>query len=596
MDERKHPKADAEEAEDLSEEEKEQRRQRVLEKYRKMKEDQKLIKEEYISYNPLILAMIVLPMVWASLFPGVFLAYFYFLCIFLFNIPVHNVIFPIASLSDLYVDIMFVLVTAAVLVGLYLFSIVSTWLITYAMVRIIRWYSPPKEQIMDFTMENKPAKAFLYKGVAMQFLQWIIRPLLYFNIIKVWMLRSLGVKIGKNCKIYTKYVLPDDLIEIGDNCVLAKNTTISGHLIDYQKIIFIKTKIGNNCIFRDWQGYVGCEIGDNSFVKRHYSGAVKGFLYRGNATYEDVPMKKIGPYPSEEEIKSIKKEIKKDAKKDFYKEKLKDIPLGWLVPGLLKASSLILGFLALALFFVFYFGVVLVWFYMLVLLVIQTFGNFILGTMIQSLGVVFTPFALFGGYLYLLWLGCVPTYFLHRFTKKNALTEGEYPIYNPDGSVNKAVQRWKLKMVMKRFCIRIVHTSPFGKWDYLILKYVFPGPGKCDISPGAVYWKSYFDPEFLKIGNQTQCAVLSRVESHHVEDGKLIIGQTELGKNVIVGSLAIVRTGAKIGDISFLGAGVHIRPFKKVRKESLMIGHDKPVRYPLEFLKRQYKSGKKERD
>lgn len=63
-----------------------------------------------------------------------------------------------------------------------------------------------------------------------------------------------GIKIGKNCKIYSNIVTPESfLIELGDNVTIASEVTFITHdnsiikVLDNKTDLFGKIAIGNNC-------------------------------------------------------------------------------------------------------------------------------------------------------------------------------------------------------------------------------------------------------------------------------------------------------------------------------------------------------------
>ena len=88
--------------------------------------------------------------------------------------------------------------------------------------------------------------------------------------LKRWLLRRLGIKIGKNVSFgleSTVDVFFPELIEIGDNTIIGYRTTILTHefLIDELRIGEVKigknVMIGTNCVILP-----GVKIGDNAIV------------------------------------------------------------------------------------------------------------------------------------------------------------------------------------------------------------------------------------------------------------------------------------------------------------------------------------------
>jgi len=121
------------------------------------------------------------------------------------------------------------------------------------------------------------------------------------------LLRLLGVKIGKNTRIYTKLFNFDsffpDLIEIGDNCTISRNTLLITHdySVDFPMTRFTTMLkgliiIGNNCFIGvNCIILPGVTIGDNVIIG---AGSVVTKSIPSNVTAAGNPAKIIG-YTSE---------------------------------------------------------------------------------------------------------------------------------------------------------------------------------------------------------------------------------------------------------------------------------------------------------
>lgn len=150
-------------------------------------------------------------------------------------------------------------------------------------------------------------------------------------------LRTLGVKIGENCHIFTPKTVSIDclnphLLTIGNNVKITGPTTILTHdystcvLNQVDNVIYGKQKktiIGNN-VFLGWGCTVlaGTEIGDNTIIG---AGTVISGKIPGNYVYAGNPAKKICSI--DEYRKKIQSNQISDAKqlylayKDRYNEK-----------------------------------------------------------------------------------------------------------------------------------------------------------------------------------------------------------------------------------------------------------------------------------
>ena len=107
--------------------------------------------------------------------------------------------------------------------------------------------------------------------------------------------------------------------------------------------------------------------------------------------------------------------------------------------------------------------------------------------------------------------------------------------------------------------------------------------------------KCFYDPEFLEIGANTECAAFSIIHTHQIKDGKLHIKRTKLGRNVIIGGFAHIGAGVEIGDNTIVGLGAYIPDEMKLEPNSLYIGNP-PKRYPVSVLSKKYEEKKRKVD
>lgn len=88
--------------------------------------------------------------------------------------------------------------------------------------------------------------------------------------LKVWLLRSLGVKVGKNTAFGLMAMIDiffPELITIGENCILGYNSVILGHEFLINEYRLGKVVIGNNVMIGANSTILpGVVIGDNAVI------------------------------------------------------------------------------------------------------------------------------------------------------------------------------------------------------------------------------------------------------------------------------------------------------------------------------------------
>ena len=171
------------------------------------------------------------------------------------------------------------------------------------------------EEVKKFIKSGKKFKTFeyhgKYKNAITDFLHWgdIFLPLRYclFLLVRVfpippfyrWIYRLFGVKIGKNTFFGPDVVIDhsyQQLIEIGDNCILGWGARILTHEGYLKHFRIGRVKIGNNVIIGAFSTIrCGITIGDNVIIA-NCAGV-----------YKDVsPNKLVAGIPAHE-IKNLKK-------------------------------------------------------------------------------------------------------------------------------------------------------------------------------------------------------------------------------------------------------------------------------------------------
>jgi len=155
--------------------------------------------------------------------------------------------------------------------------------------RLLLLMIPEKETTFYLHEEGKARTRqilrFILSGLAID----IAVPLLYYA---PGTIRLFGGKIGKNFVMRARIINPE-LIEIGDNVLIADGTFITTHLRDGDRVISKRIKIGNNCtIGMRSIIFPGVEIGDNSIVSA-CSLVPKNTIIPPNEIWAGIPAKKV---------------------------------------------------------------------------------------------------------------------------------------------------------------------------------------------------------------------------------------------------------------------------------------------------------------
>ncbi|NHI94266.1 MAG: hypothetical protein EAX96_17370 [Candidatus Lokiarchaeota archaeon] len=174
--------------------------------------------------------------------------------------------------------------------------------------------------------------------------------------------------------------------------------------------------------------------------------------------------------------------------------------------------------------------------------------------------------------------------FTYRIILGRGLEEGEYDLED------HRVKAWKTNYLLKLYIMQLIHHSPFVYWDVFILLSF-----RNKVATNVRINKCFYDPEFIDIAANTECAAFSIIHTHQIKEGKLHIKRTKIGKNVIIGGFAHVGAGVTIGDNTIVGLGCYVPDDMVLEPNSLYIGN--PARkLPKSVLKKEYDQKKRKVD
>jgi len=490
---------------------------------------------------------LVLVMTWFGLFPSVVTVYWFF------------TIFPF-SFNPVYLLLLiplFILLYGIALVCSLVSTKVGIWIVH-------KRVAYPEQGTYRYAMDEPQTRAFILKGNIKNFARWSYN-FFHFKFLQAFWLRRMGVKIGKNVKL-SQQIEDDDFIEIDDNSFMAKESILSGHMLDHTHLTLLRTKVGKNCILDHDFMAVGSTIGDNSVFKP-YTFPMKGIICKGSAIYEGVPVRKIGDYSdlSPTDIKELKAQIKKTDKKDIMKERIDPIKVSSLKLFLWKLLVVVGGSIFALIFPLLYsllfnslysptdhlFNIVLlipIPFVFLIALGIFIFGTSFMITLIR-------------------WY----------YDSKVEIPEGVYDLEDP------RAKYFKIKHCLQKFGLRLFHATPFKIGDTIGIR-AFTNSF---IGVNVKMEDAYIDPQYLKIGDYTQIATRTRVHTFKIADGKLHIKWVKLGANVLIAVYSHIAPGVVIEDGAMSGIGTWFEE-DKTYSQALWIGN--PARkLPFEAISRSDK-------
>lgn len=232
-----------------------------------------------------------------------------------------------------------------------------------------------------------------------------------------------------------------------------------------------------------------------------------------------------------------------------------------------------------------------------------TFGQLVFSLLMYCMGTIFFGIALvpgialalkawtvgqgmgyFGRFL-LLGVSLAGGYFLFGFSLillagfvrtalRLRLKEGNYPIFSW-GALKWAFINSLYLMINFTF-IDFILLTPFAN---LLLRLLGAKLGK----NVQINSKFIFDATLLEIGDNTVVGGGALIIGHIVERGILKLRRVKIGKNVTIGSHAVVMPGCKIGDNAIIGAGAVLLKNTKVEPWAVYFG------VPAEPIKPHYR-------
>jgi len=444
-----------------------------------------------------------------------------------------------------------------ILLGFAMFLILpfSTLLVTKISLALCNWRFPPRVGSFDIDLSVKEIRGWLYRRAIKALANNLIR-VFHWNWLTVLTLRWVGIKVGKNAKLYG-VVVDDPFIEIGDNFILAKRSVIAGHLYDHYKLTFNKTIIGNNCIIEPVAGAVGATLGDYTVIRKG-CGALRGQKTRGNGCFEGVPMRRVTPELTHEEYKKAKQFVEEFNRHNLDKEEIAPIKINEFKLAGVKILCLLIGALAATI-------IAIIYYYLIFSPLVFQLGGFFGISFALLLAPFFIIFAI-GFFLAFL-----------------ALAAKAFITYIPEGTYeldSAEAKTWKFSYLVKKFCIGLIDASIIDIIDIYILRFFGNKIGKNVILKEAIV-----DPEYLEIGDFVNIAVLSRIHTHNVIDGKLVLKGVKIGHKVVIGGVSHLDVGCEVGDGAILGIATYCKPNKKLKGNALWMGNP-PAKFPKSMLKK----------
>ncbi|MHA1145668.1 MAG: hypothetical protein ACTSRW_13085 [Candidatus Helarchaeota archaeon] len=494
-----------------------------------------------------------------SLLPSFYVVYFYFW--FLFNIM-------LPSINTLLEIIIWVVLSYLVCIGSYYLAIFVSIGVTNVYLWKINRKTPPRLGSFEHEISNPDVRAWRKRTIVRKFCSWLTGTSNSQWLRKI-MLRSYGIKIGKNVRL-GKYILEDYFMEIGNNVFMGKNTVISGHLIDPYKLTLNRTIIGDNVIFDNWTGCVGTTIGSNSIILGKATCGIRGQVAKGGGIYKGTPLRRIADSSifSPEHVENLKDIIKSQEYLNYQEERVHEIEFNGKILLLYKLI-VVLGALGIAMIpFLAYTALIIevfkfpTWIFWIDLIVISLYPLIVLAAIFLFVGGVgFMTFNIL---------------FIYRIILNKGLEEGEYSLTDP------RVKAWKTGYLLKLFIMRLIHESPMAFGDVIILQAF-----RNRIASNVRIVKCFFDPEFIDIGANTECAAFSIIHTHRIKDGKLIIARTKIGENCLIGGFVHIGAGVVVGDNTIIGLGAYVPDGAVLDPDSLYLGNP-AKKYPKTKLKKTY--------
>jgi acetyltransferase-like isoleucine patch superfamily enzyme len=209
--------------------------------------------------------------------------------VFLILLPAYPLIYAVFYLHEILSFNLFLLLSPLFIVSSYILFIILFIL----EIKIILFFLKTKTIEGTFKID-KINKTLIYYGVSSAFTTMLSKLLsripINSSIIDELLFKIFNNKLGKNCMIGT-FILNPYLIEIGNNCVIGKNSVLSAHYIIGNTIKIKKIKIGNNVtIGLNSIISPGVIIEDNVLVKIN-SFVKPNTVLKKNSVYSGNPAK-----------------------------------------------------------------------------------------------------------------------------------------------------------------------------------------------------------------------------------------------------------------------------------------------------------------
>ncbi|MEK7483060.1 MAG: DapH/DapD/GlmU-related protein [Planctomycetota bacterium] len=155
------------------------------------------------------------------------------------------------------------------------------------------------------------------------------------------------------------------------------------------------------------------------------------------------------------------------------------------------------------------------------------------------------------------------------------LKEGTYPLYSFETLQWAAYNTW---ILMVRFTVmNFIRNTPFySLWIRMM---------GCKIGKNVqINTLVMADASLLEVGDNTVVGGDCTLICHAVEEGKLVLRRTKIGKNVTLGLMSIILPGVEIGDGASVGANSVVTKNCKIPENEIWAGN------PARFIRK--KSGK----
>jgi len=186
------------------------------------------------------------------------------------------------------------LVMPIMLVGCFLLYLFFMGLITRILWKFSEKKSPSQDGVIPRNLPSKTLDYYHYRSFCIKHPKNVFTKGM-FPWLANWFYNFVGTsEIGKGSTI-EEQVCADKFIEVGENCYIGVNSTLTSHFVEgiFGNITYFKVKVGDNVTLAGLNGITpGCEIGDNSYLLP-LASAAKHSIIKGNNYYFGIPLRKI---------------------------------------------------------------------------------------------------------------------------------------------------------------------------------------------------------------------------------------------------------------------------------------------------------------